>query len=267
MDEVLGKADTFIQEGGKLTWDRYPYLAGSTVLTAVLPPWTLNEGPAALVENLKRPAYRARIHAEFEKGLDVWHNRQLSVGWNNIIINAVHLEKNRWMEGKSCEAVASALGKTPIDMVCDVLSEENLAVTMISFYGSDAVLQKVLSHPHATVGSDGIYGGKPHPRLYGAFPRFIAAFVRVKKLLSLAEAIRKITHLPATILGLTDRGLLKEGNMADMVLFNPDTIKDAATYEDPERYPEGIPYVFVNGELVVEHGEITGAYPGRVLRK
>jgi len=267
MDDVLEKADRFIEDGGKLSWDRYPYLAGSTVLTAVLPPWTLNEGPAALVENLRRPAYRKAIYADFEKGLDVWHNRQISVGWDNIIVNAVHLEKNRWMEGKSCEAIAEALGKTPIDSVCDVLAEENLAVTMISFYGSDAVLEKVLSHSRATVGSDGIYGGKPHPRLYGAYPRFIGVFVREKKTFNLPEAIFKITGFPAGILGLSDRGMLKEGYWADIVLFDMDTINDTATYEDPEHYPEGIPNVFVNGSLVVENSRLTGEYPGKVLRK
>jgi N-acyl-D-amino-acid deacylase len=171
------------------------------------------------------------------------------------------------MEGKSCEAISLELGKNPIDMVCDVLAEENLAVTMISFYGSDAILEKVLSHGHATVGSDGIYGGRPHPRLYGAYPRFVAEFVREKKIFALPEAICKITSFPATILDISDRGVLKEGNWADIVLFDPDTITDTATYEDPERYPEGISYVFVNGQLVVKQGQLTGEFPGKVLRK
>jgi N-acyl-D-amino-acid deacylase len=267
MDEVLKKADTFIQDGANISWDRYPYLAGSTVLSAVLPPWTFNEGPAALVERLKKPEYRARIHAEFEKGLDIWHNRQISVGWDNIIVNAVQLEKNRWMEGKSCETIASAVGENPIDMVCSLLAEENLAVTMISFYGSNSVLEKVLSHPHATVGSDGIYGGKPHPRLYGAYPRFIEDFVRDKQIFTLPEAIYKITSFPAAILGITDRGVLKDGNWADIVLFNPDTIKDTGTYEDPVHFPEGIPYVFVNGDLVIDQGRLTDRFTGKVLRK
>ena len=199
--------------------------------------------------------------------MDIWHNRQISVGWDNIIVNAVQLEKNRWMEGKSCKAIASERGEDPIDMVCDLLAEENLAVTMISFYGSDSVLEKVLSHPHATVGSDGIYGGKPHPRLYGAYPRFIEDFVREKQIFSLPEAIHKITGFPATILGISDRGVIKERNWADLVLFDSAAIRDTATYEDPEHYPEGIAYVFVNGELVLAQGRITGHFPGKVLRK
>jgi N-acyl-D-amino-acid deacylase len=171
------------------------------------------------------------------------------------------------MEGKSCEAIATERGENPIDMVCHLLAEENLAVTMISFYGSDAVLEKVLSHPHATVGSDGIYGGKPHPRLYGAYPRFIEQFVRKKEVFPLPEAIRKITSFPAKILGITDRGVIQEGNWADLVLFESSTIRDKATYEDPEHYPEGISFVFVNGELVLDKGGATGNYPGKVLRK
>jgi N-acyl-D-amino-acid deacylase len=267
MDEALEKADTFINEGGEVTWDRYPYLAGCTVLMAVLPPWTLSQGPAALIQNLKKPEYRARIHSDFEKDLDVWHNRQISVGWKNIIVSAVQLERNRWMEGKSCEAIAKELGMNPIDMVCDLLAEEELAVTMITFYGSDEVLEKILAHSHATVGSDGIYGGRPHPRLYGTYPRFIKMFVREKSMFTQPEAIRKVTSFPAQILGISDRGILREGNWADIVLFDPETIGDTSTYEEPESYPQGIQYVFVNGKLVVDQQNVTSSLPGRVLRK
>ena len=137
---------------------------------------------------------------------------------------------------------------------------------MISFYGSAQLLEKVLGHPQATVGSDGIFGGRPHPRLYGAYPRFLREFVQVKELMSLPEAIRKVTGFPAEILGLTDRGILKVGAWADVVLLDPQRVADRSTYEEPEQYPEGIPYVLVNGELVVDRGETTGRLPGRALR-
>ncbi len=155
----------------------------------------------------------------------------------------------------------------PIDMVCDLLAEEELAVTMITFYGSDEVLEKILAHSHATVGTDGIYGGRPHPRLYGTYPRFIKMFVREKSMFTLPEAIRKVTSFPAQILGISDRGILREGNWADIVLFDPETIGDTATYEEPESYPQGIQYVFVNGKLVVDQQRVTSSLPGRVLRK
>ena len=267
IDQVLEKAEALLKEGGKVTWDRYPYLAGCTVLSAVLPTWTFSEGTKALVENLMAPDFRARIREDFQEGLDVWNNRAISVGWSKIIVSGVSSDRNRWMEGRDCADLARTCGKDPIDFVCDLLAEEKLAVTMISFYGSEKVLTKVLAHPQATVGSDGIYSGRPHPRLYGTYPRFLKEFVREKKRLSLPEAVRKVTSFPAEILGLRDRGVLKEGFWADIVLLDPDLIADTATYEEPKQYPRGIPYVLVNGELVVEHGRFTGSLSGRVLRK
>jgi N-acyl-D-amino-acid deacylase len=267
MDRVLESADSFLAEGGRLSWDRYPYLAGCTVLTAVLPQWTFAEGTEVLAENLTHPDFRARIREDFQKGLDVWNNRSISVGWAKIYVSAVKSERNRWMEGKSCAELASICEQDPLDFVCDLLAEENLAVTMISFYGSDEVLEKVLGHPQATVGSDGIFGGRPHPRLYGAYPRFLREFAIDKKRMSLPQAVRKITAFPANILGLDGRGLLKEGYWAHLVLLDPDELADMATYDEPQQYPQGMPYVLVNGELVVDRGETTGTLPGRALRK
>ena len=267
MDRVLEQAERFLKEGGRVTWDRYPYLAGCTVLSAVLPQWTFSEGTRALAENLTKPEFRARIRQDFEKGLDVWNNRSISVGWSKIVVSAVNSEKNRWMEGRDCADLAETCGQDPIDFVCDLLAQESLAVTMISFYGSEQVLEKVLCHPQATIGSDGIYGGRPPPRLYGAFPRFLKEFVQSKRMMSLPEAIRKVSGFPAQILGLKDRGFLKEGYWADVVLFDAERVADRSTYEEPERYPAGIPYVFVNGKLVVERGKTTGNLPGRALRK
>jgi N-acyl-D-amino-acid deacylase len=267
MDRVLDKADAFLHEGGSLSWDRYPYLAGCTALSAVLPQWTLSEGTEALAQNLLKPSFRARIRRDFEKGLEVWNNRSISVGWSKIVLSAVNIDKNRWMEGRDIADLAQACGKDPLDFVCDLLAEENLAVTMISFYGAEHVLEKVLGHSQATVGSDGIYGGQPHPRLYGTYPRFLKEFVRVKKIMSLPEAVHKCTGFPAEILGLEDRGLLREGLWADVVLLDPERVADTATYDEPEQYPEGLPYVFVNGELAVDEGVFTGQLHGRALRK
>ena len=265
MDEILARADAFIAKGGKLTWERYPYLAGSTVLTAVLPSWTFSSGTEALVNSLRDQSFRKAIHDEFAKGLDVWHNRSISIGWQNIIISAVNSEKNRWMEGRTCEDLAKVSNKNPIDFVCDLLAEENLAVTMINHYGSEDVLEKVLRHPNATVGTDGIFGGQPHPRLYGTFPRFIHEFVNIKKMLTLTEAIRKITSFPAGILGLNRRGIIKEGYWADLVIFDPDSFADTATYDNPCRYPTGLFFVLVNGQIVADKSGLTKNLPGHVL--
>ena len=265
MDEIITRADAFIAKGGKLTWERYPYLAGCTVLTAVLPSWTFSSGTEALVKSLRDESFRKAIHDEFTKGLDVWHNRSISIGWQNIIVSAVNSAKNRWMEGRTCEDLAKVNNKNPIDFVCDLLAEENLAVTMINHYGSEDVLEKVLRHPNATVGTDGIFGGQPHPRLYGTFPRFIHEFVNTKKILTLTEAIRKITSFPAGILGLNRRGIIKEGYWADLVIFDPDSFVDTATYDNPCRYPNGIHFVFVNGQIVVDKNGLTKDLPGHVL--
>jgi len=260
-------ADQLLAEGGCISWDRYPYLAGCTVLSAVLPAWALADDPKVLVENLKDPAYRARVRAEFQKGLDVWSNRSILLGWSKVQISAVESEKNRWMVGQDIETLAKTCEKDPVDLICDLLVEENMAVKMISFYGSEPVLHKIMKHPRAAVGTDGIPGGKPHPRLYGTFPRFIEKFVKQDQLFTLPEAIRRISSLPAEILGLADRGTLQPGYWADVVLLELDQVADPATYAHPQQPPKGIEYVFVNGEPVIKLGKATGSLPGRVLRK
>lgn len=267
MDEILAMADELTSNGGQITWDRYPYLAGCTVLTAVLPPFANAESPQALVANLQKPEYRARIHAEFQKGLDVWSNRAILLGWSKVLISSVASDSNRWMEGQDIETLAGRCGKDPIDFICDLLAEEQLMVKMISFYGSDEVMHKILGHRGATVGTDGICGGKPHPRMYGTYPRFFKQFVKDEKVLSLREAVQKTSALPAQILGLKNRGRLKADAYADIVLMDMERIADRATYEQPEQYSEGIEYVFVNGEIAVERGDYTGSLSGSVLRK
>jgi N-acyl-D-amino-acid deacylase len=179
----------------------------------------------------------------------------------------VRSEKNKWMEGSNCRALAQGLDKDPVDFVCDWLAEEELAVTMISHYGSPDVLARGLAHPSATIGTDGIYCGSPHPRLYGSYPRFLQEFVVHRRMMSWQEAIRKCTSQPAFVLGLADRGLIKEGMAADLVVMDPSKVADNSTYEDPIRYPSGIDLVAVNGSVVVEANGPTGTLPGRVLRK
>lgn len=267
MDTVLAEADRLLAEGVTVTWDRYPYLAGSTVLTAVLPAWTLSQGTDALIKNLSDPAYRSRVKAEYSKGLDVWHNRSISVGWSKVVVSAVNLEHNKWMEGKSCQDIADAIGADPLDFIMDVLAEEQLAVTMISHYGSEEVLQRVLGHPQGTVGSDGIFGGRPHPRLYGTFPRFLRHFTGEKGPFTREKAVQKITGFPAGILGLKDRGLIRQGYHADLVLLNWQELEDRATYDDPHQYSVGVEHVLVNGVAVVTSGVMGMELPGRVLKR
>jgi N-acyl-D-amino-acid deacylase len=267
MDAVLVMADQLATRGGKISWDRYPYTAGCTVLTAVLPPFTTADSPKDLLKKLNEPAYRNRIYAEFQKGLEVWSNRAILLGWAKVLISSVESEQNRWMEGQDIETLAKRSDKDPVDFICDLLVEEKLSVKMISFYGSDEVLHKIMDNPSATVGTDGIFGGKPHPRLYGTFPRYFEKFVKQEKTFTLPKAVHKVTGLPAEILGLDKRGVLKEGTFADIVLMDMEQIADLATYSQPEQYPRGIEYVFVNGRMAVEGGSYTGSLSGQVLRK
>jgi len=267
MDEVLSMADRHTGEGGRISWDRYPYIAGCTVLSAVLPQWTFAGGTEALIKNLKDSDYRQLIHDEFKKDLEHWNNRSVTIGWHNIFVTSVQTDANKWMEGKHIAELSDVTGKHPVDVLCDVLAEEKLAVTMVIFYGSEAVLEKVLTHPAATVGTDGVYGNKPHPRLFGCYPRFINEFVNKRKLLTMSEAIHKITSYPASLLGIKDRGLLREGYWADIVLLTPDKVKDRATYEQPSQFSEGINTVIVNGKISVLNGSFTGELGGKVLRK
>ena len=267
MDEVLSMADRHINEGGRISWDRYPYIAGCTVLSAVLPQWTFADGTEALIKNLTEPDYRQKIHDEFEKDLEHWNNRSITIGWHNIFVTSVQTEGNKWMEGKHIAELSDITRKHPVDVLCDVLAEEKLAVTMVIFYGSEDVLEKVLTHPAATIGTDGVYASKPHPRLFGCYPRFINEFVNKRKLLTMSEAIRKMTSYPASLLGIKDRGLLKEGYWADVVMMTPEKVRDKATYEDPSQFSDGINTVIVNGKISVLNGSFTGKLGGKVLRK
>jgi len=253
------------REGNQIiTTDRYPYVAACTFLAAILPPWTLEGGNKKLIKRLKDNTQRGIIKKDFTKS--EWANRPLLVGWENIRIAGMRTTENKHLEGKSLSEVANLRLQNPIDALCDLLIEEDGGGTMIIFYGNEDVLTNVLKHPFSTIGSDGIYTGKPHPRLYGTFPRVIGHYVREKGILSVEKAIYKMTSLPAGILKLNSRGLIKCGYYADIVVFDFDKISDMATFDNPVQYPTGINYVIVNGNIAVENGSYNGSLSGRVLR-
>ncbi|MGB9825893.1 MAG: amidohydrolase family protein, partial [Desulfofundulus sp.] len=184
-----------------------------------------------------------------------------------IMVNAVKTEKNRFAEGKTITEIARETGKTPLDVVCDLLIEEEDAVTMTVFYGSEDDVKAIMRSEYMTLCSDGIVGGKPHPRVYGTCARFLGKYVREEKVLSLPQAIRRMTSAPAQRLGLQDRGLIREGMVADITVFNPETIRDKGTFAEPNQYPEGIEYVLVAGQVALDQGRITGVRAGRALRR
>lgn len=254
------------KEGLDVTCDMYPYLAGSTTLATLLPPWVHEGGIEALTERLGRHEVRERIKKDFARGIKGWDNIMQGVGWENIFINWVYSRQNKKMEGRNLRGIAASCKKDPAQTLFDLLISEKGRATMVVFCNCEENMRNMMQQPMTMIGTDGIHlGQKPHPRLYGTFPRVLGKYVREEKLLSLEEAIHKMTYLPNQRLGFADRGAIRKGFFADIVVFDPDTIRDCATYKDPKQYSQGIEYVLVSGKVVVEKGEHTGSLPGRVL--
>lgn len=267
IDDVIKLLEKAQAEGVKISFDQYPYVAGSTMLGVVLPPWAHAGGTDKLLERLSDNEMRARMVKDIQEGIPGWDNFIDFAGFDQIFVTSVKTEKNEKFIGKSLEEIGKLQGKSPYDATFDLLLEEENAVGMVDFYGLEEHVITFLKRPEQNVCTDGLLGGKPHPRAYGAFPRVLGKYVREERALSLEEAIFKMTKKPAELLGLKKRGTLKEGNFADIVVFNPNTIIDKGTFVDPVQYPEGIDYVIINGNLVIDNGEYKKILAGEVLRK
>jgi N-acyl-D-amino-acid deacylase len=256
--ELLALIDQSRAEGVDVTLDSYPYLAGNTYLHASLPKWVHTGGNSAILDRLRDPPIRRRIEAEMD-----------AVDWSRIVLSCVSRPGSRRFVGSSVADAAHAAGKaSAFDFYCDLLIEENLGVGAINFIGNEENVRTILQHPAHMAGSDGIVvGDRPHPRAWGTFARYLSEYVRELKLVRLEEMIRKMSALPAQRLGLIDRGLLRPGFAADVVCFDAETVRDRATYTDPRQTPDGIAYVLVNGEVVIDNHHHTGNLPGRVLRR
>jgi len=254
------------ERGLDITADRYPYIAYSTGLTILYPQWALEGGFEKLIVRLKDDKMRQSMKAETLK-------KVAGYGWDKIVISNVNKKHNQWLIGKSIGETAASKKADPYEFMCDLIIDDESNVSHIGFGMNEETTEMVLKHPLVMLGSDGSslapYGplgeGKPHPRNYGTFPRFLGYYIRERKLLPLPEAIKKVTSKPADKLGLMDRGSLKPGNFADIVIFDPETIADKATFIEPHQYPVGIDYVLVNGTTVIDHGRHTEKLPGKVL--
>jgi len=264
---TLKMIDEARSKGVDVTCDVYPYVAGSTGLDAFLPVHAWAGGVEKLVEKLKDPEIRVQLRREME-GASLFRPD----GWETIMI--AYCKGHREYEGKTIAEIAAQKKADPFDLVFDLLIEEKASVQIVIFSMREKDIRTVLKHPASMIGSDssstapyGVLGkGKPHPRTYGTFPRVLSEYVRKTKLLTLEEAIRKMTSFPAQKLRLTDRGLIRKGMAADITVFDPDKIVDTATYPKPHEYPIGIKYVIVNGRIVVADGKHTRQLPGRTLR-
>ena len=285
MKEVIELVEAARARGVRVTADQYPYVASSTSLTATIPQWAQDGGTDKLVARLKSPQDRARIRAAMEDTNPDWESRYQSAGtWQNVQLAAIGRTRgsatagespNRKYEGMRVAEAAQQAGKDPFDFVFDLLIEERGSVACVYFIIDEADLELAMKQPWVAVGSDGsslaidgpLRAGVPHPRNFGTFPRVLGRYVRERKVISLEEAIRKMTTLPASILGLSDRGAIKAGQWADLVLFDQNTVADRATFEDPFQYPVGIDTVLVNGTVVLDEGKHTNARPGKVLKR
>jgi N-acyl-D-amino-acid deacylase len=261
-------------EGQDVAFDVYPYTASCTSLHAILPPWVQDGGKKAILERLANPDVRERIKREFLDGDTIWENTVAEDTWENIAVSGLRKPENKRYNHKRMSEIAQSTGKDPADAAFDILLDEGLEVIAVFHEMSEDDVETVISHPLASVGSDGEstapYGPcgevAEHPRAYGTFPRAIRRYVYERGLMPLEEMIRKMTSAPAARMGITDRGVISEGKMADIVLFDPERIRDKATFENPHQYSEGVVHVIVNGVMTVEGGEHTKERAGMIIR-
>jgi N-acyl-D-amino-acid deacylase len=238
------------------------------MLSATLPSWAHDGGSLAMLKRLEDTEQRERIASEMKTGLPGWDSIYAWAGAEGIISTSVHTDKNKRLVGKTLLEAAELMGKPdPITAALDLIVEESNAVGMIDFVMDEPSVSAIMRHPAGTICTDGLLGGEPHPRAYGSFPKVLGHYARKKGLFSLEEAIRRMTSQPARIIGYTDRGLIRQGLKADLVVFNEATVIDTATYDQPRSYPIGIDYVFVNGQAVVEKERMNEIPAGRVLRR
>jgi N-acyl-D-amino-acid deacylase len=252
----------------------YTYTAAGTGLDACLPPWTEDGGYPALFKRLRDPAMREKIAAEVRIDSDAWENLYLAAGSpEKILLVGFKSEKLKPLTGKSLAEVAKMRGKDPIETIMDLISEDESRIGTIYFVMSEENVKKELAKPWISFGSDeasqapeGVFlKSNPHPRAYGNFTRVLGKYARDEKVITLPEAVRRLSALPATNLGLDHRGFVQDGMFADVVVFDPATIADRATFDKPHQYAVGMKHVFVNGVQVLKDGDHTGAKPGRAL--
>lgn len=264
--ELLELLDDAIVDGCDITLDTYPYLPGATYLSALLPSWSTEGGLDATIARLSDADTRERIRADLEEaGSDGCHG--VPVDWQSIEINGVRKAENTHLVGHSVAESARTAGRPPAELYFDVLVSERLGTSCLMHVGHEANVQAIMKHPAHTGGSDGLLvGERPHPRAWGTFPRYLARYVRELGVLDLEECVSHLTGRAANRLRLTDRGLVREGYAADLVLFDPDTVADTATFDEPRQPATGIPYVLVNGVPVIDDGTHTGALAGHSIR-
>ena len=275
MTDSIARVNKARAEGVDVEADTYAYTAWFNSMSAFVPAWAHDGGDSKMIDRLKDPVTRARIRKDMETPSKTWDNEWDEIGGpQDVMIGVVQNPELKKFQGKRLSDVAKAWNKDPLDTLLDFLVEDKAFTECAVFGMSEPDVSLALQQPWVSVDNDssgtspeGILGEEhPHPRAYGTFPRILRKYVREEKKLTLQEAIRKFSALPAQRMRLTDRGVLKQGMWADVVIFDPETVRDLATFDDPNRLSEGMDYVLVNGVPVIEEGKMTGALPGKVLR-
>ena len=252
--------------GQDVSGDQYPYTAGSTMLSTLLPPWAHEGGVPDTIGRLRSEEMRARMRDHIEHGFGDWWNPAANTTWDKILIASS--PRATETEGKTIAQLAQARGQDPLTTVFDILERTQCQVLMVIFLMNEDDVRTIMRDEHIMVGTDALAtGSKPHPRAYGTYPRILGKYVREERVLAAPEAVRKMTSMPARKFGLVDRGQIRPGAYADLVIFDPSSVRDTATYDSPLQLPRGMPYVLVNGAFGVEDGRVTGTRSGKVLRK
>jgi len=272
MERALRMISDARARGVDVTGDVYPYPAGSTKMDNLLPSWMHDGGTAKLLERLADPASRRRAVADCLISGERWRTGSGSYGWDEVMVATCSREE---LAGKSLAELARLTGREPAEAMMDLVLSEGAGVSMVGFSQSEENVAIASADPHTMIGSDslslhagpGPHPGKPHPRSYGTFPRVLGVYCREKQLFSFEQAVHKMTGMPAAKLHLKDRGIVKTGHAADLALFDPKTVRDEATFPDPHRHPVGIPYVIVNGQVVVDGPRYHAVPAGRVLTR
>jgi N-acyl-D-amino-acid deacylase len=267
LPEMFALLDQAKAEGISVSLDQYPYVAGSTMLGVILPPWAHDGGTDALMARLSDAHARAKMKADIALGIPGWDNFVAFAGLDQIFITSVGSEKNVNTIGLSLVELGELRGKEPLDATFDLLLEEKNAVGMVDFYGLESHVAAIMKRDEMNACTDGLLSGTPHPRVFGAFPRILGKYVREDQVISLEAAVAKMTGKAAAAMGIKARGLVKEGYFADLAIWDPSSIADRGTFKVPNRRPVGIQHVIVNGVPVILEGTYTGDRSGRVIRR
>ncbi|HEX2032743.1 MAG TPA: D-aminoacylase [Chloroflexota bacterium] len=260
--DYLGLVEQARDSGLDVTFDCYTYPYSGTRVTILLPPWTMDGGPERLKQALRDPAARTAMAREMSQ------RDPGGTGLHECWLTNFRLPQHKPYEGHSIAEIGAMRAQDPLEALFDLLAAEGLGISMVGLGTNPHTLPAFVSHPYGMIGSDALlFGDYPNPRSYGCFPLVLAEYVRAERHLRLPEAIRKMTSFPAQRIGLPDRGLLRDGFKADLVIFDKERVKTRATKAQPKVFPEGIPYVIVNGQVVIDQGQHTGLFPGRALRR